>query len=189
VYSEDSSFTTVNGQKVSNTCSHVCWPNHPQPSERLPCGAALMRNVRTKNGGTAIQPFRIYPYQSLINGIQQLVLRDKFLKDVEHWRTRVVPPGFLCDVYEGAVWKELLAEGYLQSSYNLCLTINVDWFQPFVHTRKLHYKRFCLLYILFLTEYSVDAIYLVIQNLPHAIRFKKDNVILVGLIPGPKEPN
>ena len=26
---------------------------------------------------------------------------------------------------------------FLQSSYNLCLTMNVDWFQPFTHTRKL----------------------------------------------------
>lgn len=38
------------------------------------------------------------------------------------------------------------------------------------------------------TEYSVGAIYLIIQNLPRAVRYKRENIILVGLIPGPKEP-
>ena len=37
-------------------------------------------------------------------------------------------------------------------------------------------------------EYSVGAIYLVIQNLPRNVRYKKENIILVGIIPGPKEP-
>lgn len=37
-------------------------------------------------------------------------------------------------------------------------------------------------------EYSVGAIYLVIQNLPQTVRYKKENIILVGIIPGPQEP-
>ena len=52
-------------------------------------GAALMRNIQTKKGSTVIQAFKIYPYQSLINPIQQLVVRDRFLKNVECWQTRV----------------------------------------------------------------------------------------------------
>ncbi len=55
----------------------------------------------------------------------------------------------------------------------LCLsfTLNVDWFQPYNH----------------ITE-SIGAMYLVINNLPRHMRFKQHNVILVGLIPGPREP-
>ena len=49
--------------------------------------------------------------------------------------------------------------------------MNVDWFQPFKHT-----------------SYSVGAIYVVILNLPRAERFKEENVLLLGLMPGPKEP-
>lgn len=37
-------------------------------------------------------------------------------------------------------------------------------------------------------EYSVGAIYLIIQNLPRRLRYKKENIVLVGVIPGPKEP-
>ena len=49
--------------------------------------------------------------------------------------------------------------------------MNVDWYQPFKHT-----------------TYSIGVIYLVVLNLPRAERFKDENMILVGLIPGPKEP-
>ena len=37
-------------------------------------------------------------------------------------------------------------------------------------------------------KYSVGVIYVVLMNLPREIRFKRENVIIVGLIPGPKEP-
>lgn len=49
--------------------------------------------------------------------------------------------------------------------------LNVDWMQPFDHT-----------------PYSIGVIYLVFMNLPRSERFKRENVILVGIIPGPKEP-
>ena len=50
--------------------------------------------------------------------------------------------------------------------------LNVDWFKPCKHT-----------------EYSVGAIYLTIMNLPRILRFQQENVILIGLIPGSKEPS
>lgn len=34
----------------------------------------------------------------------------------------------------------------------------------------------------------VGAIYMTINNLPRAERYRKENIILVGIIPGPKEP-
>ncbi len=32
------------------------------------------------------------------------------------------------------------------------------------------------------------VIYLALLNLPQEVRYKRENIILVGLIPGPKEP-
>ena len=49
--------------------------------------------------------------------------------------------------------------------------MSVNWFQPFLHT-----------------QYSVGALYLTIQNLPRDVRCKEENVILVGVLPGPSEP-
>ena len=49
--------------------------------------------------------------------------------------------------------------------------LNIDWFQPFKHR-----------------QYSVGVIYLVNMNLPRKLRFKRENILPVGLIPGPREP-
>ena len=49
--------------------------------------------------------------------------------------------------------------------------LNVDWFKPCKHS-----------------EYSIGAMYLTIMNLPTKVRFKQENVLLFGLIPGAKEP-
>ena len=51
------------------------------------------------------------------------------------------------------------------------LLLNIDWFQPFDHF-----------------IYSVGVIYLVVLNLPRNVRYKRENVILIGIIPGPSEP-
>ena len=78
------------------------------------------------------------------------------------------------DIYDGNVWNELQninGAPFLSCPQNYCLLLNVDWFNPFDDT-----------------QYSVGAIYLVILNLPRNERYKFENVILVGMIPGPKEP-
>ena len=48
----------------------------------------------------------------------------------------------------------------------------MDWFQPFEHV-----------------TYSVGVIYISILNLPRQSRFKIKYTILVGIIPGPREPS
>lgn len=51
------------------------------------------------------------------------------------------------------------------------LTLNVDWFKPFQNA-----------------SYSCGALYLAIANLPRSERFKPENIVLVGVMPGPTEP-
>ena len=38
------------------------------------------------------------------------------------------------------------------------------------------------------SEYSVGVIYLCLNNLPRTLRYKRENIIIVGIIPGPSEP-
>ena len=46
--------------------------------------------------------------------------------------------------------------------------INLDWFQPYEGTM-----------------YSTGAIYGAICNLPRDVRFKHENLLIIGLLPGP----
>ena len=71
-------------------------------------------------------------------------------------------------------WEDLervLALQWKWFSGIVLLMLNVDWFQPFEHF-----------------TYSVGVICLVLLNLPQAVRYKRENIILVGVIPGPSEP-
>ena len=61
---------------------------------------------------------------------------------------------------------------YFLDVRNLDLMINADWFQPFQNV-----------------QHSVRVIYLVIVNLPREVRFRQQNVIVLGVIPGSSEPN
>ena len=59
----------------------------------------------------------------------------------------------------------------MESEYNLALTLNVDFLQLYEHL-----------------TYSVGVIYGVVLNLPRNICYKRENVILNGVIPRPEEP-
>ena len=60
---------------------------------------------------------------------------------------------------------------FLSQPNNLCLALNIDCFNP--------YKE---------TQYSVGDIYLTVLNLPRNECYREENVLLVGMIPGPNEP-
>ena len=120
-------------------------------------------------------PKKIYPYKSVIESLQILIERKKFLDLCEQWRRRHVPQDAYADVYDGQIWNDFQKcddLDFLAKPGNLALILNVDWFQPFKDS-----------------PYSVGVIYLAILNLPREERFKRQNLILVGIIPGPKEPN
>ena len=92
------------------------------------------------------------------------------------WRSRsnYIRGDSLGDIYDGAIWKKFNSPDgldFLTSPFSYLLTLNVDWFQPFDRG-----------------VYSVGAIYMTVQNLPRSEKFKTENIHLIGIIPGPKEP-
>lgn len=175
VYEYKDCFATVAGTKVSKHCCHIFYPNHPQRTRRRKCGALLLKKVRSGRGHKLV-PIKVYPYFPLQKSLQRLVARHGFLNACEHWRARTctVPETHLGDIYDGRIWHDFNSASsynFLTAPLSYLVTLNVDWFQPFSHT-----------------EYSVGVIYLTIQNLPRSERFKEENIILIGVLPGPSEP-
>ena len=68
-------------------------------------------------------------------------------------------------------FRHLDNQPYLVYPSNFCLSLNMDWFNPFKQT-----------------PYSAGGIYLTVQNLPRTECYKMENIILVGIMPGPQEP-
>lgn len=163
------------GRDESRLCEFIEYPRHPYPSMRKKCSTVLLKKICVGNKNKLV-PRKTFVYHSLISGLKKLVCRKGFLKKCEHWRKResIIPRGTFADVYEGLVWKEFSSVSgrpFLSHPNNLCLMLNVDWFNPYEET-----------------PYSAGVIYFVVQNLPRNERFKLDNIILVGIIPGPNEP-
>ena len=117
-------------------------------------------------------PKLTFPYISLCSSLEAMLSRPCMLELCFSWKQRKNDDAnLLCDIHDGLVWKEFSSTLDDDDAFWLYLALNVDWFQPFKHT-----------------QYSVGAIYLSILNLPRALRFKEENAILIGIIPGPKEP-
>ena len=162
----------ANGTKHAKWCHHIKYPRHPHVSKRQPCNAKLLNSTQ-QSKSKDLSPIKTYCYYPLHLSIQRLVSRPGFLNMCEQWRMResVIPTDYLGDVYDGDVWKHFRVN-FLSVPYSYLLCLNVDWFQPFKHT-----------------QYSVGAIYVTIQNLPRRERYKPENIVLIGIIPGPKEPS
>lgn len=138
------------------------------------CGEKLMKEIISSSGHKKYYPHLIFCFASLKVSLQNLVLYSNFVEECESTRQMFSTVGY-SDVYDGQLWKEFQT---VQSSPFLCapycygLLVNVDWFQPFKHS-----------------IYSVGVIYIAFLNLPRLIRFKRENIVIVGIIPGPSEPS
>ena len=170
---EECTVRKTNGRAVSKKCDNVRFPNHPQRNRRKQCGALLMKQMRFKNGSAFLYPKRMYCFKKFSDSLR--ITRPGFLEKCESWRKRDLTGNSMGDVFEGRVWKDFLdsdGDPYFSTTGNLGVMLKGDWFQPCKHT-----------------NHSCGVIYLVLMNLPHEERFKLENVIIVGIIPGPKEPN
>lgn len=153
---------------VSKRCQH-----RSHPKSRKFCDTVLLKSVNLINSN---YPYKVYCYAGFQNMLQRLLLRPGFVEACEEWRSREKQQGdnSISDIYDANIWKDFQyidGQPMLAHPYVYAIMLNVDWFQPFKHTQA-----------------SVGAIYLTIMNLPYGQRFKRENVILLGIIPGPSEP-
>lgn len=166
--------TCTDGSIVSKKCSFVRFPKHPWISRRQHCGTILIKSVRTSVGTTFFYPRQLYCYKSIVDFLKEKVASSKFVSECEKWRAHDSKPGVYEDVFDGQVWKDFLNPNgvpFLSLPYNFAFILNIDWFQPFKYS-----------------QYSCGAIYVAVLNLPRSVRYSTENVLLLGVIPGPKEP-
>jgi len=110
-------------------------------SRHKPCGTPLMKIAKIRTGNTTVKPHKIFAYQLLETAVTNLINRKGFTDLCEQWRTRSesIPDGLLCDIYDSQIWQDFQTVNgskLLESRFNICFTLNVDWFQPFTHTCK-----------------------------------------------------
>lgn len=133
----------------------------------------LLRAIVTSSGSRKYYPFLVFPSACLVSSLQSLLSRPGFFEHCKEWHHEFAHNrSNLSDVYGGQIWNDFLnykGEPFLSVPNNIAFMLNIDWFQPFKHR-----------------VYSIGVIYLAIMNLPRAIRYKRENIIL---LPGPSEPS
>lgn len=145
--------------------------NHPQRTRRAACQAELFSETSAGN----LVPEKVFPYIPLEVPLHNILSRPGILKSCSAWKSRVSTVSgderLLRDIYDGNVIHEQAIQSDMTGTLPVFLALNVDWFQPFTHT-----------------QYSVGAMYFSIANLPRESRFRIENMVLLGVIPGPNEP-
>jgi hypothetical protein len=157
-------------------CSHVEFPAHRQEERRQPCATPLAKEVRLLSGVTN-KPVLIFPLGSLKQQLHRLLNRSGMENKLRHWTRRNCPDKVLADIFDGRFIKDFrLVPGRKRffrkkhAASRLPILINLDWFQP--------YER---------SVYSVGVIYGVVCSLPREERFRPQNTLVLGLLPGPRE--
>ena len=163
------------GKNVSKTCDYVEFPLHRHASKRQKCGTILLKDVILKNEKRTLCPRKMYCMKPIKQWLIEFLDRPTFYDDCEKWRNRNDEVGYYRDMYDGRVWKGFMkykGQPFLEEPGRYGIIMNVDWYQCFKHS-----------------SYSVGVIYACIINLPREIRYRKENVMVLGIIPGPSEPN
>lgn len=155
-------------RSVARTCNNVPFPRSRRPRT---CGSQLAQKVSLRNGSIKFYALKTYCYKSIIDSLETLLKRPGLEEECDKWKTRTINDDLYADVYDGKVWKQFGNwkgnKPFLDLPRSFGLMMNVDWFKPFKHRN----------------DFSVGVIYMVLMNLPRSIRFRKENVILVGIIP------
>ena len=164
-----------NGNLSIMKCIHVEFSNSTTHRVKL-CQTPLSQQTRMLNNRIVIQPELIYPVAGIRQQLERLYRRPGFENSLRHWTNRPTFDNLLTDIYDGSVWQSFKGTDSAKffrsemADSHLGLMINIDWFQPYDGT--IH---------------STGAVYAVICNLPRNIRFKRKNILLLGLLPGPNE--
>lgn len=149
----------------------------PDFSEKT-CGEPLLKYFRGQE-----KPVRSYAFQSLSDWIGRLLSRPQIEKRLEETSSESSKPydpkSEIIDIYQSRLWKEFLGPNgkqHTSNDSNLNFALFVDAINPFGNKQSGHHT-------------SITFVILVCLSLPPELRHKPQNVFVVGIAPGPREPS
>lgn len=144
-------------------------------SDGRPCNAQLVAS-RLVGNRVEWRAIRRFPYRDPSGFIANLYSRPGLEEMLDSRRADVRDP---CrDIWDAELLSNFPGPDKLPfctRGGHLAFALAIDWFNPY---KNLEAKK----------KWSIGAVYLVCLNLPPEERFKIENVCLLAIIPGPKEP-
>lgn len=156
--------------------------NHPRFTtkssaklSRLPCGQPLYGNSPATAIGKVARLFFSQPVHSWLGKMLKFSNFENALDASLH---RHPPPDHqMEDIWDGELWKTFNKSGpaFTSTSGKLVFGLWCDWFNPGGKNAA--------------KKTSVGVMLLTCFNLPPTMRYKKENICLYGIMPGPAEPS
>lgn len=159
------------GNTELKTCTELVTPE-------TVCGASLYATRRIRSQFFS-RPIRVYVTQSLKDWLGRILSRPDLERHLESFPKKV--PGELNDFWDGEAINSFLGPDKLQlfitggvnGELRLAFSLSMDGFTPFIKTNR---------------SVSVTGIYMACLKFPPDIRYKLENIFLVGVVPGPTKP-
>ena len=146
-----------------------------------PCGAKLWRK-RCIRGKMMQFPVRKYLHQSMTHWLGRMLSREEIERSLQAARASPSTTP-MKDIFDGLALRSFTAPGEAQPFLNgpadelrLIFSLSVDGFNPFQMKEAKQ-------------TVTSTAIYMVCLNLPPHLRYRPENMYLVGVIPGPSKPS
>lgn len=142
------------------------------------CGEPLLRYSRGKE-----IPIRRYAFQNLVDWISRLLSRPNIESLLDEALVESRKPftvkDEVSDIHQSRLWQEFKGHDgtpFSCTSGNLIFGMFVDGINPFGNKQSGRHV-------------SITFVVMVCLTLPVDIRFRPENVFLVGIVPGPREPS
>ncbi|KAE8188116.1 hypothetical protein CF336_g6287 [Tilletia laevis] len=141
----------------------TCWSIDLAPSTCPLCNTAVFAPDSTS------KPMQYFHYGSVIGFLQGCFEDPQFETIINHWRTRT-NRSTLSDIYDGTAWD---TNGFMGNRLHLYLSIGVDWFVPYTFANT--------------ASYTIGAVSVRIENLPHSMRNQPEFMHVAAILPGPRQ--
>lgn len=148
---------------------------------QTPCGAKLKTQVKVQLRWMD-RPLKTFVYQSPAQWLGRMISRPGFEEMMDSIPRTASVKELAKDIWDAkgiheVKWKDGKSYAELpKDQLRVVLTMAIDWFNAH-HSPEAKKK------------WSIGAIYMIILNLPAHIRYRPENICLVGIIPGPKKPS
>ncbi len=174
-------------------CCPACYAIYPKPYPQVcshkaaanskPCGTDLWRS-RTIRGRVFSFPLSTFLYQEMKHWLARLLARHQLEDIMDTMLQRAVGDAreIMSDLWDAPIFRELrMPDGTLfvdapPGEARLIFGLAVDGFNPF-HSKTAK------------QQVTVTGIYMYCLNLPPHLRYRPENMYLVGIIPGPGKPS
>jgi hypothetical protein len=169
------------------SCNNLRFPSKTSSDQRITCNAPLYKISTHKSSSSApatsaLQRYRahqLFFHLSLSEWLATMLHFPHFEKALETSLTRKQSPqGVYADIWDGNVWstfQNINGQIFTKQQGHLVFGLFCDWFNPFGKGSA--------------RGNSTGVILLFCLSLPPDMRYKKENIFLYAIIPGPKEPD